>query len=162
MSQIVGYAIIAIIVLIYLGHIRLPGNFRLEDRYNPNHARFRTAGRNARQQQLASDRETRRRREEEELVVLENYEGDSMGGVGEEGEFVEHPELARKVKDERALRVAAAEARMKREKINGQTARRGLAETKAKKGMSHALKQASAENVGWRNADAMREIRSYN
>ncbi|KAE9974931.1 hypothetical protein EG328_003534 [Venturia inaequalis] len=61
----------------------------------------------------------------------------------------------------RALRVAAAEARMKRDKANAELARRRMAERKAAKGRS-ALEQASVENVGWRNVDAVREMRSYN
>lgn len=50
---------------------------------------------------------------------------------------------------------------MKKDKTNAELARRHLVERKAKKGRS-ALEQASAENVGWRNVDEVRETRSYN
>jgi hypothetical protein len=50
---------------------------------------------------------------------------------------------------------------MKKDKTNAEIARRHLAERKAQKGKS-ALEQASAENRGWRDADAAHEMRSYN
>ncbi|RDI80776.1 hypothetical protein Vi05172_g9238 [Venturia inaequalis] len=162
------YILIAIIALVYMGIIRLPGNVHVNNRYNPNNARFKTPGRNARQQQLASQKSDAQTRQKETLI-LQNYEGErgaeGNGGMEREGEgeggFVEHPELARGVRDVRALRVAAAEARMKRDKANAELARRRMAERKAAKGRS-ALEQASVENVGWRNVDAVREMRSYN
>lgn len=50
---------------------------------------------------------------------------------------------------------------MKKDKTNAEIARRLLAKKKAAKGRS-ALEQASAEHVGWRNADEIRGMRGWN
>lgn len=107
----VVFIALAIVVLIYLGKMKLPGNFVLDGRYNPNRARFYTPGRNARQQQITKEKNGRQVRREE-VVVLENCEGgggveehggEGVGGEGGveegEGEFMEHAELARGVRD---------------------------------------------------------------
>lgn len=98
-----------VVILAYLGKIKVPGNVRLDDRYDLNRARFHGPGRNARQQNLAEERKERRTRHEEE-VVLGNVGGEGGAekgeGIGEiegggKGDFVEHPGLARGVRDVR-------------------------------------------------------------
>lgn len=76
-------------------------------RYNPNYARFNTPGRNARQQELA-ERKRERQVRQGERVGLEDCEeviaegsGEGENGVEAEGEYMEHPQLARKVNDVR-------------------------------------------------------------
>ncbi|KAF2434623.1 hypothetical protein EJ08DRAFT_693652 [Tothia fuscella] len=79
-----------------------------------------------------------------------------------EPEIQEAPEVVRQKNDEeRARRAAAAEARFKKDKSNQEIGKRLLAQKKAQKGKS-ALEQASEENRGWRAADEMHDIRSYN
>lgn len=78
----VVYISIAIIVLVSLGKINLPGNVRADQQYNPNNARFNTPGRNARQRQLAERKRERQVRQREE-IVLENYEEEWVAGKGQ-------------------------------------------------------------------------------
>jgi hypothetical protein len=70
-------------------------------------------------------------------------------------------EIAKSRLQERARRAAAAEARFAKDKSNQELARKLVAQKKAQKGKS-ALEQASMENRGWRAADEMATMRSYN
>jgi hypothetical protein len=62
---------------------------------------------------------------------------------------------------ERAIRAAAAEQRLNKDKSNQELARKLIAQRKGQKGKS-ALQEASEENRGWRAADEMANMRSYN
>jgi hypothetical protein len=171
--------ILAVVLFVVLGPFKI-NNVRVNNaqRYNPNNYRFTTPGRNERQRQLAERRKDAKSSSDPQGVQLENFVDGGNATVVEQGEVMEHPELTRKVMEdvnipqllcwwrliisqERARRVAAAEARMKKDKTNAEIARRHLAERKAQKGRS-ALEQASLENQGWRDADRAHEMRSYN
>ncbi|CAG8956151.1 hypothetical protein HYFRA_00012068 [Hymenoscyphus fraxineus] len=74
-------------------------------------------------------------------------------------EAFEDPEIvAQRNKEERAKRAAAAEAR-----FNSTTKpNSGLARKLAAQKKKSTLQQASDENRGWRAADEMRDVRSFN
>jgi hypothetical protein len=103
MEEKVFFLLLAVILFVVLGPFKLSDlRVRGGDRYRPENYRFTTPGRIQRQRELAQDRNRDRRGEQagpsQDEGEKEDPEVEDSGD--KEGEAIEHPELAAKIKED--------------------------------------------------------------